>query len=269
MTNLNGPRRVRAVRHVAAILRALAGASRPLNATELAHRVGVSKTAIYYLLLSLEDERLVARGADGSYRLSWGLYELGGAVFDAYELTRVMRPHLDALSEETKEAGLVAILEGDSALYLDRSQSDLRFTMLALPGRRAPLHCSASGKLLLAYKSADFINTALRAPLERMTSATITDPDALRHDLDRIREQDYATCWQETEVGLNSFAVAVRDFSGEVCAALTVVTPAPRVTPANLPDLVAVLQRHATAASAQLGDTTRPSVSSRGPRRAI
>src|SRR5699024_11125356 len=109
-------RRVRAVRHVGSTLRALAAASRPLKMSDLAVKVGVSKTSMYYLLRSLVGERFVARDEDGSFRLSWGLYELGGAVVDSYDLTRVMRSHLDALCEATSEAVVLAILESDTAL---------------------------------------------------------------------------------------------------------------------------------------------------------
>jgi DNA-binding IclR family transcriptional regulator len=263
------PRRIRAVANAANILHALADSARPLNAGELATRVGLARTSVYHLLRTMEAERFVARDDDGRYRLSWGLYELGNSVSDSMDLTRVVRRHLDSLSEATSEAALLAILEGESVLYLDRGQADIEFQMMATPGRRGSLHATASGKLLLAFQPPEFIERVLARGLSARTARTIVDPATLLAQLEIIRETEVAECWQEQEAGLNSFAVPLRDYTSEVCAALTLVSTSHRITPENLPWIRTTMLEHAARASAELGNPTRERVRSRGPRRPV
>jgi IclR family KDG regulon transcriptional repressor len=246
-------RRVRAVVHAASVLRIIAAAPRPLRAGQLANKAGLSKTSVFHLLRTLEAERFIARDEFGCYRLSWGLYELGSLVSEKVDLTRVVRHHLDRLCQAAGEAVLLAVLEGESVLYLDRGESDLAITMIATAGRRAPLHTNASGKLLLAFQSDEFIEKVLNRGLERRTSNTICEPTALRAQLQSVRSSELAECWQEQEIGLNSFAVPLRDYTGDVCAALTLVCPAQRMSKRELPKLASLMKEHAAAASAELG----------------
>lgn len=244
---------MRSVRHAAALLRILGAAGRPLALSELARKLGLSKTSTFHLVRTLEVERFVARDENDRYRLSWGVYELGSVVTRSVNLTRIARLHLDRLAEETNEAVLLAIAEGRSVLYLDRGQSQQSFTMVANVGRRSPLHTNASGKLMLAYMPEEVVDSIIADGLEQRTPATIVDSDELKDALAKIRTQGYATCWQEQEPGLNSIAAPLRDYTGEVCAALTVAGPSNRLTKRSVPRILAMIQREAEAISTALG----------------
>lgn len=247
------PRLVRSVRHAAALLRTLGVAGRPLTLSELTRKLGLSKTSTFHLVRTLEVERFVTRDAMGHYRLSWGVYELGSVVSRSVDLTRIARIHLDRLAEETNEAVLLAIVEGQSVLYLDRGQSDQSFTMIANVGRRSPLHTNASGKLLLAHMPEDAIDSVIADGLHRRTPHTIVDSSELKDSLARIRSQGYATCWQEQETGLNSIAAPLWDYTGDVCAALTIAGPSSRLTKRSVPRVLALIQREAAVISTALG----------------
>jgi DNA-binding IclR family transcriptional regulator len=244
---------VRSVKHAIALLRVLAASGSAVALSDLARKTGLSKTSTFHLLRTLEIEKFVARDEGGRYRLSWGAYEIGSAVTRSVDLTRTARPHLDRLAEATGEATLLGILEGESVLYIDRGQADQSFTMVANVGRRSPLHTNASGKLLLAYAQSAVIDGITSSELERRTFATITDPAILRRELDTIRTRGYATCWQEQETGLNSIATPVRDYTGTVCAALTVAGPSNRLTKRSVPRIVAIIQQEADQVSESLG----------------
>ena len=133
-----GPRIVRSVARAAALLKALAARGKPMGLSDLARAIEISKPATFHLLRTLELEGFVAKSAEATYQLDWGLYELGSAVIRSVDLTRVTRLHLDRLAEETGEAVLLSILDGESVLYLDRGQSTESFTMVANVGRRSP-----------------------------------------------------------------------------------------------------------------------------------
>ncbi|MGB3732023.1 IclR family transcriptional regulator [Microbacterium sp.] len=247
-------RTVRSVVHAVQLLRRLAQSSSPSALGELAAGVGLSKPATFNLLKTLELEGLVGKDSDAKYRLDWGVYELGSAVVRGADLTRVGRAHLDRLAEATGEATLLAIIDDQSVLYIDRGQADASFAMVANVGRRSPLHTNASGKVLLAWKDAASLDEYLAtAPLERRTARTITDPAVLRAELETVRGQGFATCVQEQEEGLSSVSVPVIGHTGEAVAALTVAAPSQRINAESTPGLRDLLLAAAAEMSTELG----------------
>ena len=253
----DGSRTVRSVVHAVKLLKSLSRSSGPSSLGELAADVGLSKPATFNLLKTLELEGLVAKDGSARYRLTWGMYELGSAVVRSTDLTRVGRFHVDTLADATSEAVLLAILDDNSVLYIDRGQSADSFAMVANVGRRSPLHTNASGKVLLAGQSADFLDEFLGSgPLERKTPYTITDPEVLRAELAAVRRDGYAMCAQEQEEGLSSISVPVIGHTGEVVAAMTIAAPTQRIDLRSAPGLRKQLIAEAAAMSRHLGSET-------------
>lgn len=245
---------MQAVDHAVDVLECLARAGTLMGVSDVARQTGLSKATAHHLLATLETRRLVMRDAESaSYRLGWGLYELGSAVARSVDLSRAARPVLDRLAVETGESVLLGILEGDSVLYLDRGDAPAGFHMVAAAGRRSPLHSTASGKLLLAFAPDGVVDEYLHGTLERFTERTLTDTRILREQLDEIRAHGYATCWQERELGLCSVAIALRDHTGDTVASLTLAAPAGRLTPENVDEHLVPLRTAALEIEAQLG----------------
>lgn len=222
------PRTVRSVQHAATMLKALRADGRPASLSTLARRVGLSKPAALSLLRTLQAHRLVTRDASLCYRLDWGTYELGSAVSTCEPLVGAARFEVDRLAQLTGQAVLVSILHRGGALYIDAGLAGESFPMTANSGKSGPLHATASGKVLLAFQPLRFLETVLGSALPATTSQTVTDPQELRVQLERVRAQDFATCHQEYELGLSSVAVPVRDPAGRVAAALALAGPSRR-----------------------------------------
>lgn len=231
-----GSRRVQAVDHAIDLLDAMARAGRAIGVSELARQTGLSKATVHHLLATLEARRFVMQDPHSSlYRLSWALYELGSTVVRDVELSRVARPFLDRLANQTGESVLLSVLDEDAVLYLDRGEAPSGLRMVANAGRRSPLHATASGKVLLAFANdPQILERILGSPLPKLTSTTTTDPSTLRSQLAEVRLRGYATCWQEREVGLCSLAVPLRDYTGAVVGSLAVAGPESRLSPRTL-----------------------------------
>jgi DNA-binding IclR family transcriptional regulator len=244
---------VSSVQHAAKILRTLATSSDCMTMSDVARRVGLSKTATYHLLRTLEHERFVSRDSAARYRLSWGVYELGSSVIRAVDLPRVARVHVDRLAADMGEVILVGIMDEGTVLYVDRVASVGATSMLASAGRRTALHATASGKLLLAYQRDSYVQATIEAGLPRRTAETICDPDVLRAELSKVRAQGYATCWQEFDVALSSVAVPLVDYTGSTIAALAVAGSAKRITRASLQQILDRMLPTADAISTDLG----------------
>jgi DNA-binding IclR family transcriptional regulator len=248
-------RRVRSVDHAIDVLETLAAGGRPMGVTDIARRTELSKASVHHMLATLESRRFVMREPESNlYRLGWALYELGAGVVRNLDISRVARPFLDRLAEQTGESVLLGILDEDAVLYLDRGEAPNGLRMTANAGRRGPLHATASGKVLLAFaQDHDLFNRVVGSPLRPLTRTTVTDPSTLRQQIAEVRHTGYATCWQETENGLSSLAVGIRDYTGAVAGSIAVAGPATRLTARTLQAHLVPLQATAHQIEVQLG----------------
>jgi len=140
-------------------------------------------------------------------------------------------------------------------VYVDRLESAHSLRLFTETGRRVPVHCTSSGKVLLAYLPEARRQALLRAaaPLTPLTPHTITDPSQLAAELDRVRRRGWAEAVNEREVGVASIAAPVRDTGGEVIAAISIGVPLARCSVMALRRLAPVIMEAAEAASRRLG----------------
>jgi IclR family KDG regulon transcriptional repressor len=121
-------------------------------------------------------------------------------------------------------------------------------------GHRIAANCTANGKTLLAHLPEDELERLLDGwELEGRTPHSITDPDTLRKDLATIRRRGYAENINEGEMGVCSVSAPIRDRTGRVAAAVSVVGPATRLNRTSLRAFAALVIETAEAISHRLG----------------
>jgi DNA-binding IclR family transcriptional regulator len=125
--------------------------------------------------------------------------------------------------------------------------------MAAAVGARGPLHCTAIGKVLLAFQSPDFIRDTFERGLPEFTDKTVTRREAVLEMLDDVRNRDYAIDDEESEPGLRAIAAPVRNHNGLVIAALGVAAPVQRMNKKGMQTTVPTVMAIAQAVSARLG----------------
>lgn len=223
--------------------------------SEVAAEIDVHKSTAFRLLGALEGRGLVEQAASrGKYRLGFGLIPLAGAVSDRLDVVRQGSEVCGRLAVELGETINVAVLQKHYAVNVDQARGPSTVSTHNWIGRLTPLHCTSSGKVLLAH-----LDPARRAALlaasgmERLTPRTVTSPDALDAELHRVREAGYAIAVEEYETGLNAAAAPVRDRSGDVVAALSVSGPAYRLDPTQLEQLLPPLTTAAAEISKRMG----------------
>jgi DNA-binding IclR family transcriptional regulator len=226
-----------------AILETVAGAGRPVSMTDVVDAVQLPKPTVYRLLALLEQALLVQR-EPASKRYSIGprasRFALEALTNSATRGAR--HAILQRLVDDIGETCNFTILDGAEVVYLDRVETAWPLRMNLQTGSRVPLHCSASGKLLLAYLPKAARERLLeRLPLERFTDASITSRDRLERELERVRARGCATDEEEYITGLVCVAVPVRVARGRVAAAVAVHAPTSRLpldeALKHLPDL--------------------------------
>lgn len=206
---------------VMAILAAFEGGSSALRLTQISDSAGIPLPTAHRLVGELVDWGALVRDEYGRYWVGMRLWEIsqqgGRGLRDA------ARPYLNDLFSLTGETAHIAVRDGGEVLYVDRVYSAKRVPRASRVGGRLPLHATAVGKVLLAYEDEwvqeGYVNSRLEAPTPR----TNTNPGRVLRELRRIREQGYATTYEEVRVGSCSVAVPVFTNSDKAVAALGLV----------------------------------------------
>lgn len=244
---------VKALNHAIAVLEALTYAHRELGVSEIARRVGMSKTAAYNILSTFVEHRLVMKDERTSqYRLGWRMYELGSVLLRTTDIASVAPHHLAELAEQVRETVLLGILDDEEVLYLHRVEREYLLRLIAMPGRRAALHSTATGKVLLASLAPDHLARITGGDLQALTRRTVVDARRLHRQLERVRQRGYAICMEENEVELASVSVPIRDQMGLTVAGLTLAGPATRFNRAAIDAALPLLRATANCIGREL-----------------
>ncbi|GDY30987.1 IclR family transcriptional regulator [Gandjariella thermophila] len=229
----------------------------PRTLDELARALGVHKTTALRLLRTLEAHRFVRREEPRHYRLGSALFDLANQALEERDVRRAAEPALRELNAATGHTVHLASYEGGEAIYIDKFDGRHPVRMYSRVGRRAPLHCTAVGKVLLAALPAGELDAVL-ATMEfpRLTEHTITDPRRYRAELSRVRERGYAVDDAEHEDFVHCIAAPVRGAGGRVLAAVSLSVPRVLLDLDGLLGLVPELLRAAAMASAECGYPT-------------
>jgi IclR family KDG regulon transcriptional repressor len=243
------------VRNAARLLKVFRSRETDLGVSELSRRLGLGKSTVHRMLTTLVAEGLIEQNPrTGGYRLGIVMFELGQAVRVHMDLHAAVGQVLAELRTQTGESSQVGVLDGHEVVYVDRMESAHSLRLFTDTGRRVPVHCTSSGKVLLAYLPEARRQAVLReAPLDALTPHTITSRDLLAAELERVRRRGWSEAVNEREIGIASIAAPIRDVSGEVVAAISIGVPLARCTVMALRRLAPVIMEAAEAASRRLG----------------
>lgn len=244
------------VQRAFALLDLLGQADKPLPLTELANRAGLHPSTCLRLLRTAGAQGFVERvGSSGHYRLGAKIFTLAYALERQMDIRAVVRPVLRRLSDAINESASLVIRLEHEAMVLERVVGKGQLGFQISVGARGPLHCTAAGKALLAFAEPGLIDDVLAGPLPRLTAATLTDPTALRADLDDTRERGYSIDNCEREDGLFGVAAPIRDAADRLVGVVVSSGPSERLNTATLAQTIATLLDAAADMSTRLGHT--------------
>jgi IclR family acetate operon transcriptional repressor len=247
---------IQSVDRAISILNAFTITEAQLGVTELSHRLGLHKSTVHRLLASLEKGGLVERDRrNRKYSLGIRLIELAGTMLNSRNVPQVVRPYLHYVADAVEELTYLAYLVRGEVLNVEQVPGPHLVQSVGWQGRRTPLHCTSAGKIFMAHMPEKELERVLEADLERLTPKTITDPADLRYELERVREQGYATSFEELEEGTNALAVPISSPDDEVIAAIGVVGPSYRFTPERALSHLDVIRSVAREVSHRLGNS--------------
>jgi DNA-binding IclR family transcriptional regulator len=212
------------LRKVQLILEAFGPDDEQLGLTEIARRAGVPKASVYRLAQELIRWGLLERRGSG-YWLGIRLFELGQRVPRHRILHGAARPYMEDLHQATGETIHLGVLDGREVLYLEKVYGHEYVPLPSRVAGRMPLHCTATGRVLLAFGPRELQDEVLVPPLQRLTRYTVVSPPTLARELEQVRQAGHALESEQTRAGWASVAVPLTGPSGTIMGALSVTAP--------------------------------------------
>lgn len=240
-----------------ALVDTVATADSGLRLADLVDASGLPRPTVLRLLEALCEHGLLTVDRTGGYALGPRVAVWGQRYVDGLDVRTQAEDLMQALAAQTRETCFLGVRDDQCVLYIAKVDSPQAVRPAARVGGRNPLHCTAIGKVLLAYAPADVVQRYLSGPLESKTENTITDPGQLTAEFARVRERGYAIDAIENEEGVRCVAAPVRDHTGSVVAAMSVSAPAYRFGPEDLPRLAPRVVSAAEELSRRIGYLVR------------
>jgi IclR family KDG regulon transcriptional repressor len=249
-----GKTRLSSVANSIRLLTSFSGEEDELGITTLASRLRLAKSTVHRLAATLTGAGFLEQNSDtGKYRLGMALFELGALVRRRMDVANEGRPKLRELLEKTGETVQLGVVDHLSVLYVYEMESPRAIRMAAAVGGRAPLHCTAVGKVLLAYQAQDFVERVFATGLTAYTPKTMTRRETVLAMLADVRAREHAIDDEESEAGLRAIAAPIRNHNGAVIAAVGVAAPVQRMNKRAMQTCVPTVIATANAVSARLG----------------
>lgn len=206
----------------------------PVTLAEVSRKTALPRSTAHHLLRALAEFGYLIQDNDTrTYTLSPKLFRITKSSWSGRQLGEIAMPFLEELRRLTGEGTSLAVIRDSIVTVVAKCESEGPVRVAQEVGATRQVYCTAVGKILAAWLPEQELDGIIeRTDFEKKTDNTISSPDDFRREIELIRETGFANDNEEHIKGIRCIATAVRDYSGEVRAALCVVGPKD-----NLPDL--------------------------------
>lgn len=227
-----------------------------LSVSQVAKVCGYNRAGAHRFLATLRELGYVQQNSSGQYELTFKLLELALQLSTRFEIRKSARGFMQQLSARHKETINLGFLENGDVIHLEKIDSPELLRMDPGIGSRAPAHCTALGKAILAFLPEERLQLFFQsAAMTRMTPNTVTDANRLYEQLEAIRQRGCATDEEELCIGLRCIAVPIFDDQEHPRYSISISGPAFRMTDARIEDMEPDLLRVGRELSKRLRDT--------------
>lgn len=248
---------VQSVSRMLDILEALAFTSEELSLSRLQSLLNLPPPTLHRMLRILIQRGYVEQNPESRhYGPGLRIIEIAEATKRnaRFDLIRVVRPFLKQLTDESDETTNLVVGQNRKVVYVDQVLSSRSVRTFTEVGHRAPLYCTAAGKVILSRMSAAQLEEYLAATvLKRFTPRTLLSPIILQKELEAVRVKGYAVDDEEFETGVRCVASPLIDSTGRCVGAISVSGPTTRLTSSLVPPLGKRVRRICERCSDQLG----------------
>jgi DNA-binding IclR family transcriptional regulator len=210
------------------IIEQLATSEIGLSISELASRTNLSKSTVHRILRTYCSRHYVQQDAETSvYSLGYKFVEIASIYLNAINLKIEAAPFMHELATFFNATVYLGVFENNEVMYLERVEKYNSLRLYSQIGKREPLHCTGLGKVLLSGLSKErFEAVAKSLQYHRFTPHTKTTFEELEMDVILIKKLGYAVDRYEHTLEHSCFAMPIRDYTGQIIAAMSVSGPA-------------------------------------------
>jgi len=229
------------------VLDQVAAFGRPVKFSELLAGSAFPKPTLYRFVQTLTNQQMLSyEPGRQTYGPGLRLVRLAHAAWEQSTLAPLARPHIDALSRAVGETVHLAQLDHAQVLYIDKRNAGNPVQMYSQAGKVGPAYCTGVGKVMLAFSDATLVDTIIeQQSFHVFTPHTLSTPEALRDELQKIKANGYGFDREEHEPGIICVAVPILTENGRVLGALSVTSTTSRTNLAGLEGYVPILQETA------------------------
>jgi len=236
------------------LLTLFAKAEGGLTATQVAKLSGLPISTVHRFLVNLESTGFLNWNGNGRYHLGIACFSLGQSALGHLDIRRLSFPYLEELNHKTRETIHLTVRHELSVVYVEKLDSPEPLRIFSRIGAGVPLHCTAVGKVMLAYMPSEEQAGVLRqVDIKRLTQNTISNIQDLAVHLQRVRKNGYACDLEENELHIRCIAAPIWDHTGRVNASLSITGPVVRMPMTRLRQLAPLVQQAGLKISRELG----------------
>jgi DNA-binding IclR family transcriptional regulator len=235
-----------------------------LNLTELVNLSRIPEASLFRILLTLEHHRYLQRNPDGSYKMAPKV--LFGTLYEHAENVRQkVHPLLINLNQRFDETVSLGYLFGDRIQVIDVLEAFKEVRATNTLGKLLPPHCSSMAKAITAFQPSDRFDKIIQAyGLVRFTEKTIVDRLALLQEYKNIRSSGWSMEREESSIGICCFGAPIFNEKRHAVAAISVMCPLIRITPAREKEIIQELVKTAQEASLALQTKASDNLAAKG-----
>ncbi len=211
------------------VLESIAAEKRPLTLTEIAARLGMSKSSVHDLLGTLSERGYVKRLEDGSYGIGIKAWEVG-CLSAPVGMARLAAPHMTQLVRSVTHGVSLAVLDGAETVCIQLIEAARGVRVHNNIGDRSPAHAVSAGLAMMSAMDDEEVARLMPARLMRVTSETLATRDDLLAELVRVRRRGFAISRGAWRIDVAGISASVRGPDGRVAAGLAIAAPRDLVT---------------------------------------
>jgi DNA-binding IclR family transcriptional regulator len=232
----------------------LMAAQGELSASKMAAHLNTSRAVSHRFLSTLRDLGYVEKTPQGRFNLTFKVLELGMRKLESFEIRHTAHPFMQEIALAFGETVNLGHWDGDAIVHLNKINSTEILRLDVGMGARAPAYCTGLGKAVLAFLPAGEFNDYLQSvELVPISPKTITHPERLKAEIEKIRQRGYAVDDEELSLGLRCVGAPVFDYSGRPAYALSVSGPIQRMTEEKIAAIIMLLLPMCRKLSRQIG----------------
>lgn len=217
------------------VIEFIAYSKKEVGVTEISNGLNYGSSGTYHILNTLKQCNILVQNEETKkYGLGLKLWKIGMLAYGKNHISNILRPYLRKLKDLTGETANLTILDNNHIVYIAQEESDKLVKMFTTTGAIAPLHCTAAGKVLLAYMDEEEREVMLDSiKLDKFTDKTLINKKDLIQEIETIKNMGYGFDYEEREIGVTCIAAPIFDLHGEALACITISGPTARFTEEN------------------------------------